>query len=109
MILEEKLFQRKNLTAFHMKKALIHRCLYLQSTLIPCHTLFVPEQYLKLVSTIFIKFLFFLPKDSPSKTMKNTFYFMKKALFVLEIIKFFYFRAPLFFSLSAIALEDDRR
>ena len=46
MILEEKLFQRKNLTAFHMKKALIHRCLYLQSTLIPCHTLFVPEQYL---------------------------------------------------------------
>ena len=57
----------------------------------------------------FYQIFIFLPKDSPSKTMKNTFYFMKKALFVLEIIKFFYFRAPLFFSLSAIALEDDRR
>ena len=41
--------------------------------------------------------------------MKNAFYFIKNALFVLEIIKFFNFRRSLFFSLSAIALEDDQR
>ena len=40
--------------------------------------------------------------------MKNI-YFIKKALFVLEIIKCFYFRRSLFLSLSAIALEDDQR
>ena len=51
----------------------------------------------------------FPPNDSPSKTMKNAFYFIKKALFVLKIIKFLYFRPSLFFSLSTIALEDDRR
>ena len=65
---------------------------------------------LKLVSAIFIEFLYmFSPNDSPSKIMKNAFYFIKKALFVLEIIKFFFFRPSLFFSLSAITLEDDRR
>ena len=32
--------------------------------------------FLKLVSAIFIKFLFFLPNDSLSKTMKNAFYFI---------------------------------
>ena len=41
--------------------------------------------------------------------MKNAFYFIKKALFVQEIIKFFYFHPSLFFFLSAIALEDDQR
>ena len=41
--------------------------------------------------------------------MKNAIYFIKKALFVLKIIKFFCFRPSLFFSLSAIALEDDQR
>ena len=51
----------------------------------------------------------FSPNDSPSKTMKNAFYFIKKALFVLEIISCFYCRPSLFFSLPAIALEDDRR
>ena len=55
----------------------------------------------------FYQFFIFSPNDSPSKTMKNGFYFIKKALFVLEIIKFLYFRPSLFFSLSAIALEDD--
>ena len=54
-------------------------------------------------------FLIFAPNDSPSKTMRNAFYFIKKAFFVLEIIKFFYFRPSLLFFLSAIALEDDRR
>ena len=34
------------------------------------------ELLLKLVSAIFIKFLFFSPNDSPSKTMKNAFYFI---------------------------------
>ena len=56
----------------------------------------------------FYQFIF-SPYDSPSETMKNAFYFIKKACFVLEIIKFFYFRSSLFFSLSAIALEDDQR
>ena len=41
--------------------------------------------------------------------MKNAFYFIKKALFILEIINFFYFSPSLFFSLLVIALEDDRR
>ena len=63
---------------------------------------------LKLMSAIFYQ-IFYSPNDSPSKTMKNAFYFIKKALFVLEIIKFLYFRPSLFFSMSAIALEDDRR
>ena len=74
---------------------------YLSDT--SCHKM------LKLGSAIFIKFLFFSPNDSPSKTMKNAFYFIKKALFVPKIIKFFYFHPSLFFSLSAIALEDDQR
>ena len=52
---------------------------------------------------------YFSPYDSPSKTMKNVFYFIEKALFVLEIFKFLYFRLPPFFSLSAIALEVDPR
>ena len=57
----------------------------------------------------FYQIFIFSPNDSASKTMKNVFYLIKKALFVLEIIKFFYFHPSLFFSLSAIALEDDRR
>ena len=57
----------------------------------------------------FYQIFIFSPNDNPSKTMKNAFYFMKKALFVLEIIKFFYSRPSLFFSRLAIALEDDRR
>ena len=40
--------------------------------------------------------------------MKNV-YFIEKALFVLEIFKFLYIGLPLFFSLSAIALEVDSR
>ena len=40
--------------------------------------------------------------------MKNVFYFIGKALFVLEIFKFFLcFRLPPFFSQSAIASEVD--
>ena len=40
---------------------------------------------LKLVSAIFYQFFIFSPNESPLKTMKNVFYFIKKALFVLEI------------------------
>ena len=57
----------------------------------------------------FYRIFIFSANDGPSKTMKNDFYFMKKALFVLEIIEFLYFHLPLFFSHSAIALEDDWR
>ena len=42
---------------------------------------------LRLVSAIFYKIFVFPPNDSPSKTMKSVFYFIKKALFVLEIFK----------------------
>ena len=45
----------------------------------------------------FYQIFIFSPIDSPAKTMKNTFYFIKKALFVLEIIKFLYFHPSLFF------------
>ena len=43
---------------------------------------------LKLVSAIFYEIFIFSPNDSPSKTIKNAFYFIEKALFVLEILKF---------------------
>ena len=56
----------------------------------------------------FLSNLYFSLNDSPSKSVGNVFYFIEKALFVLEIFNFFYFRLPLFFSLSAIALEVDR-
>ena len=57
----------------------------------------------------FLSNFYFSPNDSPSKTMKNVFYFIKKALFVLKIFKFLYFCLSLFFSLSAIVLEVDPR
>ena len=55
----------------------------------------------------FLSNLYFSLNDSPSKSMRNVFYFIEEALFVLEIFKV-YFRLPLFFSLSAIASEVDR-
>ena len=42
---------------------------------------------LKLVSAIFHQISIFSSNERPSKTMKNVFYFIKKALFVLEIFK----------------------
>ena len=62
--------------------------------------------YLKLVSAIFYQFLFLPLNDSPFKTMKNAFYFIWKALHSWDI-QTFNFSPPLFFSLLAIALEDD--
>ena len=47
--------------------------------------------YLKLASAIFYQIFIFSPNDCPSKTGKNVFYFISKALFVLEIFKFWYF------------------
>ena len=41
--------------------------------------------------------------------MKHVFYLILQALFIHEIFKFLYFHLPLFFSLSAIALEVDPR
>ena len=38
--------------------------------------------------------------------MKNAFYLIEKALFVLEIFKYFYFCIPILFSLSA---EDNQK
>ena len=49
--------------------------------------------------------LYFSPNDSPLKTTKNVFYFIQKTRFVHEIFKFMYFRLPLFFFPSAIALQ----
>ena len=39
--------------------------------------------------------------------MKDAFYFIEKALFVLEKFKFLYFHLPLIFSLSTISLGLD--
>ena len=39
---------------------------------------------LELMSDIFI----FLPNDSPSETMKSTFYFIQKALFIVKKFNF---------------------
>ena len=41
--------------------------------------------------------------------MEDVFYFILKALFILDIFRFLYFHLPLFFSLPAIALELDPR
>ena len=41
-----------------------------------------------IVSAIFCQIFIFLPNDSPLKTMKNVFYFILKAFFVLEMFKF---------------------
>ena len=55
--------------------------------------------FLKLVSAIFYQFFIFSPYDSPLKTIKNVFYFIQKALFILEIFKFLWF-SPFFSTLS---------
>ena len=64
---------------------------------------------LKACVRYFLSIFYFSPNHSPSKTMKSVFYFTYKALFVLEIFRFLYFLLLFFFSLSAIALQVDRR
>ena len=59
------------------------------------YMLFIEAQFkycpLKLVSTTFYQVFIFSPNDSPSKNCEKVFYFIKKALFILEIFKFLYF------------------
>ena len=52
---------------------------------------FFKKLFLKLVSAIIYQISVFPPTDSPSKTMKSGFYFIKKVLFVLKIFKLLYF------------------
>ena len=49
---------------------------------------FLFSKPLKRVSTIFYQIFIFSSSDRPLKTMKNVFYFILKALFVLEIFRF---------------------
>ena len=65
------------------------------------------ETLVKACVRYFLSNFYFSSNDSPLKTMKNIFYFIKKALSVLKIFTYLYFRLPFFFSLSAIALEVD--
>ena len=67
------------------------------------------KEMLKACVCYFLTNFYLSPNDSPSKAMKDAFYFILKALFILKIFIFLYFHLPLFFSLSAIALELDPR
>ena len=67
------------------------------------------KQIIKACVRYFLSNFYFSRNNSPSKTTKNVFYFIEKTLFILEIFKFLYFHLPLFFTLSAIALEVDPR
>ena len=52
---------------------------------------FLLELSLKLVSIMFYQIFIFSSSDRSSNTLKNVFYFILKALFVLEIFKFLQF------------------
>ena len=55
-----------------------------------CHNFFISNeltQKLKLMSAIFHQISIFSSNDRSSKTMKKVFYFIEKALFVVEIFK----------------------
>ena len=68
----------------------------------PCANVFVFGDF-KACVNYFLRNFYSSPNDSLSKTMKDVFYLIQKALFVLRILKFLYFHLPLSFSLSAIA------
>ena len=53
------------------------------------------HQNIKACVCYFLSNFYFSPNDTPSKTMKNVFYFIKKALFILKIFKFLYFNKNL--------------
>ena len=59
-------------------------------------------QFLKIKACVcyFLRNFYSSPNDSPSKTMKDVFYFIEKAVFVLEIFKYLYCHLPLFLSVS---------
>ena len=68
------------------------------------------HRQLKLVSSIFIKFLFFHQTIALQKLWKMLFISSKKLVsFSIKIFNFLYFCPTLFFYLLAIALEDDWR
>ena len=60
----------------------------------------LPTKYLKACFCYFLSNFYFSPNDSSSKTIKNVFDFIWKALFILEIFKFLSFCLPLFFPVS---------
>ena len=85
LLTRKKRVLRKNL---HLKPIAFSQVT--EAYLGPCQTCMI-VQLLKLVSAIFYQIFIFSPNDSPSKTMKSVFYFILKALFVLEIFKFLSF------------------
>ena len=66
-----------------------------------------PMSILKACVHYFLSNFYFSPNDSPFKTMKSFLFYLKSS-FPSEDI-FLYFHLPLFFFLSAIALEIDQR
>ena len=62
----------------------------------------------KLVPAIFYQIFIFHQKIALQKPQKS-FLFHLKSSFFLKIFKFLYFCLPIFFSMSAIALEVDPR
>ena len=64
----------------------------------------------KLCVRYFLTAFYFLPKDSPSKTMKDVFLFHLKSSFCSRGISIFVFPSPpIFLPVSPIALELDPR
>ena len=64
---------------------------------------------LKACVRYFLTKFYFSPNDSPSKTMKDVFISSKKLFSFSRYSNFCISHLPLFFSLSAISLELDRR
>ena len=75
-LLKKRLWQ----TCFPVNYAKFPRAPFIQNASGGC--------YLKPGSTIFYQIFIFSPNDSHSKTIKNVFYFIEKALFVLETFIF---------------------
>ena len=73
------------------------------------HFFLIKMANLMILKACLCYFFIFSPNDRPYIIMRNAFCFILKALFVLKIFRFLCFCLPLFFSLSALALEDDQR
>ena len=78
-----------------LKQFLVFKNLYIQTN--------VRNKFLKLVSAVFIKFLFFT-KGQLFKNFKKCFLFHLKSSFRSRNIQILYFGLPLFFFLSVIPL-----
>ena len=57
-------------------------------TIVYTTTLLVALSYFKACVCYFYQIFIFSPNDSTSKTIKNVFYFIEKALVILEIFRF---------------------